>query len=121
MGAIPVLSMSARSPHIQGSDAEPCRTLELYVGALGRHYGAVGAASGHATVGRRVTVEVRSFESNDESPVDSPCGLVGCRTLERKSLRTDRKPPRRDALRRGGLMVENCTYGESYDQCAEST
>ena len=33
----------------------------------------------------------------------------------------DGKPPRRDALRRGGLMVENCTYGQSYDQCAEST
>ena len=32
-----------------------------------------------------------------------------------------RKPPRRDALRRGGLMVENCTYGQSYDQCVEST
>ena len=31
------------------------------------------------------------------------------------------KPPRRDALRRGGLMVENCTYGQSYDQCVEST
>ena len=33
----------------------------------------------------------------------------------------ERKPPRRDALRRGGLMVENCTYGQSYDQCVEST
>ena len=33
----------------------------------------------------------------------------------------DGKPPRRDALRRGGLMVENCTYGQSYDQCVEST
>jgi hypothetical protein len=31
------------------------------------------------------------------------------------------KPPRRDALRRTGLMVENCTYGQPYDQCAEST
>jgi hypothetical protein len=24
-------------------------------------------------------------------------------------------------LRRGGLVVENCTYGQSYDQCAAST
>lgn len=29
--------------------------------------------------------------------------------------------PRKDALRRAGLMVENCTYGQPYDQCAEST
>lgn len=32
-----------------------------------------------------------------------------------------RKPPRRDALYRSGLMVENCTYGQPYDQCAETT
>src|SRR5512135_3716642 len=31
------------------------------------------------------------------------------------------KPPRGDALRRAGLMVENCTYGQPYDQYAEST
>src|SRR6476620_5231835 len=39
----------------------------------------------------------------------------------RLALQVLRKPPRRDALRRGGLMVENCTYGQSYDQCVEST
>ncbi|MET4033420.1 MULTISPECIES: hypothetical protein [unclassified Bradyrhizobium] len=27
----------------------------------------------------------------------------------------------RDPLRRASLMVENCTYGQPYDQCAEST
>jgi hypothetical protein len=37
------------------------------------------------------------------------------------AIEARRKPPRRDALRRGGLMVENCTYGQSYDQCVEST
>ncbi len=31
------------------------------------------------------------------------------------------KPPRGAALRRAGLMVENCTYGQPYDQYAEST
>ncbi len=31
------------------------------------------------------------------------------------------KPPRGDALRRAGLMVENCTYGQPYDQYVEST
>ena len=31
------------------------------------------------------------------------------------------KPPRGDALRWAGLMVENCTYGQPYDQYAEST
>ena len=33
----------------------------------------------------------------------------------------DGKPPRGDALRWAGLMVENCTYGQPYDQYAEST
>ncbi|MGX9426025.1 hypothetical protein [Bradyrhizobium sp. LeoA1S1] len=32
-----------------------------------------------------------------------------------------RKPPRKGALRRADLMVENCTYGQPYNQCAEST
>ena len=29
------------------------------------------------------------------------------------------KLPRKDALRRAGLMM--CTYGQPYDQCVEST
>ncbi len=33
----------------------------------------------------------------------------------------DSKLPRKDALRRAVLMVENCTYGQPYDQRAEST
>lgn len=32
-----------------------------------------------------------------------------------------RKLPRGAALRRAGLRVENCTYGQPYDQYAEST
>ena len=48
--------------------------------------------------------------------------LKGTPEFERSSnARKKGKPPRRDALRRGGLMVENCTYGQSYDQCVEST
>ena len=31
------------------------------------------------------------------------------------------KLPRKDALRRAGLMIEKCTYGQPYDQCVEST
>jgi len=38
-----------------------------------------------------------------------------------KSQLIEGKLPRSDALRRTGLMVENCTYGQPYDQCAEST
>ena len=29
--------------------------------------------------------------------------------------------PTRDALRTNGLIVENSTYGQPYDQCAQST
>jgi hypothetical protein len=32
-----------------------------------------------------------------------------------------RTHPTRDALRTNGLIVENSTYGQPYDQCAQST
>ena len=47
--------------------------------------------------------------------------LKGKKLYDLKGTNIYGKPPRRDALRRGGLMVENCTYGQSYDQCVEST
>ena len=43
------------------------------------------------------------------------------RGFQSKRAMKDSKPPRSDALRRAGLMVENCTYGQPYDQYAEST
>jgi hypothetical protein len=45
----------------------------------------------------------------------------GVSGAHRADVELRRTPPRRDALRRDGLLVENCAYGQRYDQCVEST
>ena len=41
--------------------------------------------------------------------------------LEQAARAFDGTHPTRDALRTNGLIVENSTYGQPYDQCAQST
>ena len=60
------------------------------------------------------------FESSPEMLESRPEARVLAQQLARYR-EPNSKPPRSDALRRAGLMVENCTYGQPYDQYAEST